>query len=55
MKICNVLNAFLLSNPFYRGMTEKIVLIGTGICGSVFSWETFSIFTLSDILGGILL
>jgi protein-S-isoprenylcysteine O-methyltransferase Ste14 len=35
-------------------MTEKIVLIGTGICGSVFSWKTFSIFPLSNILGGIL-
>jgi protein-S-isoprenylcysteine O-methyltransferase Ste14 len=54
MKSWNVLDAFFLSNPFYRGMAEKIVLIGTGICGLVFSWKTFSIFPLSNILGGIL-
>jgi len=54
MKSWNVLNAFFLSNPFYRGMAEKIILIVTGICGLVFSWKTFSIFPLSNILGGIL-
>jgi protein-S-isoprenylcysteine O-methyltransferase Ste14 len=54
MKNYNVLNAFFLSNPFYRGMAEKIILIGTGICGLVLSWKTFSIFPLSNILGGIL-
>lgn len=54
MKSCNVLNAFLLSNPFYRGMVEEIVLIGTGICGLIFSWKTFYIFPLSNILGGVL-
>jgi protein-S-isoprenylcysteine O-methyltransferase Ste14 len=54
MKIYNVLNAFFLSNPFYRGMAEKIILIATGICGLVFSWKTFSIFPLSNILGCIL-
>jgi protein-S-isoprenylcysteine O-methyltransferase Ste14 len=54
MKIGNGFNAFFLSNPFYRGMAEKMILIGTGICGLVFSWETFSIFPLSNILGVIL-
>jgi protein-S-isoprenylcysteine O-methyltransferase Ste14 len=54
MKSYHVLNAFFLSNPFYRGMSEKIILIGTGICGLVFSWKMFSIFPLSNILGGIL-
>jgi protein-S-isoprenylcysteine O-methyltransferase Ste14 len=54
MKNYNILNAFFLSNPFYRGMAEKIILIGTGICGLVLSWKTFSIFPLSNILGGIL-
>lgn len=54
MKTCNVLNAFFLSNPFYRGMAEKIILIGTGICGLVFSLKTFSILPLSNILGGTL-
>jgi protein-S-isoprenylcysteine O-methyltransferase Ste14 len=54
MKIGNVLNVFFLSNPLYRGMAEKIILIGTGICGLVFSWKTLSIFPLSNILGGIL-
>ncbi len=55
MKICNVLNAFFLSNPFYRGMAESIILIVTGICGLVFSWKTFSIFPLSNFVGGILI
>jgi protein-S-isoprenylcysteine O-methyltransferase Ste14 len=54
MKSCNVPHAFFLSNPFYRGMAEKIILVGTGICGLVFSWKTFSVFPLSNILGGIL-
>jgi len=54
MKIGNFFNVFFLSTPFYRGMAEKIILIGTGICGLVFSWKTFSIFPLSNILGGIL-
>jgi protein-S-isoprenylcysteine O-methyltransferase Ste14 len=54
MKIGDVLNGFFLSNPFYRGMAEKMTLIGTGICGLVFSWKTFSIFPLSNILGVIL-
>ena len=55
MKSSNVLNAFFLSNPFYRGMAEKIILVGTGICGLVFSWKTFPIFPLSHMLGGILI
>jgi protein-S-isoprenylcysteine O-methyltransferase Ste14 len=55
MKSWNVLNTFFLSNPFYRGMAEKIILVGTGICGLVFSWKTFPIFPLSRILGGILI
>jgi len=55
MKSHNVLNAFFLSSPFYRGMAEKIILVGTGICGLVFSWETFPVFPLSHMLGGILI
>jgi len=55
MKSYNVLNAFLLSNPFYRGMAEKIILVLTGICGLVFSWKAFPIFPLSHMLGGILI
>ena len=55
MKTYNVLNAFFLSNPFYRGMAEKIILVGTGICGLLFSWKTFPIFPLSHMLGGILI
>jgi len=54
MKDLRVLDAFFISNPFYRGMAEITILIGTGICGSVFSWKTFSIFPLSNIFGGIL-
>ena len=55
MKSHNVLNAFFLSNPLYRGMAEKIILVGTGICGLVFSWKMFPIFPLSHMLGGILI
>ena len=55
MKIGNVFNVFFLSNPLYRGMFELFILIGTGICGLVFSWTGFSIFPISNILGGILI
>jgi arginine exporter protein ArgO len=55
MKTCDVLNAFFLSNPLYRGMAEKIILVGTGICGLVFSWKKIPIFSLSHMLGGILI
>jgi hypothetical protein len=41
MNSCTVLNAFFLSNPLYRGIAEKIILVGTGICGLVFSWKRF--------------
>jgi protein-S-isoprenylcysteine O-methyltransferase Ste14 len=54
LKRCNVLSPFFLFNPFYRGMAEKIILIGTGIWGLYFSWKTLSIFPLSNILGGVL-
>ena len=54
MKIGNVFNVFFLSNPFYRGMFELFILIGTGICGLVFSWTRFSIFPVSNIFGCIL-
>ncbi len=55
MKSFNGLNAFFLSNPLYRGMAEKIILVGTGICGLLFSWKTFPIFPLSHVLGGVLI
>ena len=55
MKSGNVLSAFLLSNPVYRGMAEKILLVGTGICGLVFSWKAFPIFPFSHVLGVILI
>ena len=55
MKNTSRIDSFLLSNPFYRGMVEWVVLIGTGICGLVYSWATFSIFPVSNILGGILI
>ena len=51
MKNYNVLNIFFLSNPVYRGFMEKIILIGTGICGLIFSWKRFPIFPLSHMLG----
>jgi protein-S-isoprenylcysteine O-methyltransferase Ste14 len=55
MKSCNAIDAFFLSNPFYRGMAEKIILVGTGICGLAFSWKTFPIFPFSHMLGGVLI
>jgi protein-S-isoprenylcysteine O-methyltransferase Ste14 len=55
VKSRNVLNAFFLSNPFYRGTIEKIILVGTGICGLAFSWKTFPIFPFSRVSGCILI
>jgi protein-S-isoprenylcysteine O-methyltransferase Ste14 len=55
MNSSNVLNAFFLSSPLYRGMAEKIILVGTGICGLVFSWKAFPIFPLSHLSGGVLI
>ena len=55
MKSGNVFDAFFLSNPFYRGMVELVILIGMGISGLVFSWTKFSIFPLSNIIGGVLI
>ena len=55
MKSRNVLNVFFLSNPLYRGIAEKIILVGTGICGLVLSWKTFPVFPLSHMSGGILI
>ena len=55
MKSESIIDAFLLSNPFHRGMVECLILIGTGICGRVFSWARFSIFPFSNIFGGLLI
>lgn len=55
MKSKSIIDAFLLSNPFHRGMIEWIILVGTGICGLVFSWTKFSIFPISNILGALLI
>jgi protein-S-isoprenylcysteine O-methyltransferase Ste14 len=55
MKIRNIFDAFFLSNAFYRGMFELFILVGTGICGRVFSWKEFSPFSGSNILGGLMI
>jgi protein-S-isoprenylcysteine O-methyltransferase Ste14 len=55
MKSGTFIDTFFLSNPFHRGMVEKIILIGTGICGLVFSWIEFSLFPVSNIFGGLLI
>jgi protein-S-isoprenylcysteine O-methyltransferase Ste14 len=55
MKDCNVLNAFFLSNPLYRGMVGNAILVVTGINGLIFSWKTFPIFSFSHLSGGILI
>jgi protein-S-isoprenylcysteine O-methyltransferase Ste14 len=54
MKMTHAFHVVFLSNPFYRGIAEKMILLGTGICGLVFSWKTCAIFPGSHILGGIL-
>jgi len=51
MKSKNIFKAFFLSNPFYRGILELMLLIATGICGLVFSWTMFPIFPASHVLG----
>jgi len=51
----NILNRFFLSNPFYRGMCEKVILIGTGICGLFFSWSKLYVFPIMNIIGGLLI
>jgi protein-S-isoprenylcysteine O-methyltransferase Ste14 len=55
MKNGSVVDSFLLSNPFHRGMVEWMILVCSGICGLVFSWGKFSIFPISNILGGLLI
>lgn len=55
MKSGAMIDAFLLSNPFHRGMVEWLILVGTGICGLMFSWTKFSIFPISNMLGGLLI
>jgi protein-S-isoprenylcysteine O-methyltransferase Ste14 len=39
----------------FSGMAEEIILVGTGICGLIFSWKKFPVFPLSHMLGGILI
>lgn len=55
MKSGSIIDSFLLSNPFHRGMLESLILVGTGICGLVFSWTKLSIFPVSNIFGGLLI
>jgi protein-S-isoprenylcysteine O-methyltransferase Ste14 len=55
MKNESVLSAFLLMNPFKRGIVEWIILVGTGICGLMFSWYSFSVFPISNLIGGFLI
>ncbi|MGD9123849.1 MAG: isoprenylcysteine carboxylmethyltransferase family protein [Desulfarculaceae bacterium] len=55
MKNKHFMDSFFLSNPFYRGMFELVVLVGTGICGLVFSWAKFDIAPVSNIFGGLLI
>ena len=51
----NAFDAFFLLNPFYRGMAEIIILIGTGIYGLFISRTTLSVYPLSNIVGGTLI
>ncbi|MBN2086737.1 isoprenylcysteine carboxylmethyltransferase family protein [Candidatus Peregrinibacteria bacterium] len=47
----NLINRFFLSNPFYRGISEIVILIGTGIFGLIYSWSKISIFPITNITG----
>lgn len=49
------LSKIFLINPFKRGMVEWFVLIGTGICGLLFSWQRLSIFPITNIFGGFMI
>ncbi|MBN1848167.1 MAG: isoprenylcysteine carboxylmethyltransferase family protein [Deltaproteobacteria bacterium] len=55
MESKSIIDSFLLSNPFHRGMGEILILVGMGICGLLFSWTKFSIFPVSNIFGGLLI
>jgi protein-S-isoprenylcysteine O-methyltransferase Ste14 len=55
MKDKSLIDSFLLSNPFKRGMVELVILVGTGIFGLVFCWAKFSVPPVSNILGGLLI
>jgi len=54
MNITRALHTFLQSNPLYRGLAEKIVIVATGIGGLVCSWVTLPFSPWSNILGGLL-
>lgn len=51
----SIIDSFLLSNPFHRGMVESVILVGSGIFGLVFSWPKFFVPPVSNILGGLLI
>jgi protein-S-isoprenylcysteine O-methyltransferase Ste14 len=55
MKNGNLIDTIFLSNPFYRGMIEYLLLIGTGILGLFFSWSKLPFFPVLNIIGGILI
>ena len=55
MKNGNLIDTILLSNPFYRGIIEYILLIGTGILGLFFSWLKLPFFPVLNIVGGLLI
>jgi hypothetical protein len=55
MNINSMLDHLLLSNPFYRGMLELLLLIATGISGWAFAWPKFALFPITTILGGLII
>lgn len=55
MKSGSIIDAFFLSSPLLRGTVELLILVASGICGLVFSWTRFSIFPVSNILGGLII
>jgi protein-S-isoprenylcysteine O-methyltransferase Ste14 len=50
-----MIDKFFLSSPIFRGMTEKMIILLTGVCGLIFSWKRFPVFPFSHMIGYILI
>lgn len=55
MKENVIMDSFFLLNPLYRGITETVILVLTGVAGSLLSWRTLLVFPISNIAGGFLI
>lgn len=55
MKNGNLIDTILLSNPFYRGIIEYLLILGSGILGLILSWSKLPFFPILNIVGGFLI